>query len=298
MKPSIWNSSPKHSSKEKLIESYLKDNTINSKYNNLIPIKNPKHIRLMNYNICLWNTIYEKDNLYEISKIIIDTNPDIIILTEVLWSDNLELFKKKLDKQYNFIPHKCKKNRICPICTLIISKYKILDVNSYPLNKNEIDDCDIECQSIIHAIIELPTKNIDIFAIHLDVYDETENTRYNQMVNLLETIHKYKQNNSIMIIGDYNSLYRDNYNKKELKWLEENNLHREIPIKTQYKAIDYLVSQNYYNCDLDNENKYTVWSGRTVDYMFVNDTFEYHIDNIYRYFSNASDHLPIILDIF
>ena len=79
MKPSIWNSCPKHSSKEKLIESYLKDNTINSKYNNLIPIKNPKHIRLMNYNICLWNTIYEKDNLYEISKIIIDTNPELEI---------------------------------------------------------------------------------------------------------------------------------------------------------------------------------------------------------------------------
>jgi len=43
--------------------------------------------------------------------------------------------------------------------------------------------------------------------------------------------------------------------------------------------------------------KFTTWNGSTIDYIFVKNSFEMKVVGAYTYFSAASDHVPLIMDV-
>ena len=298
MIPSLWSTHPIYLTQKDLKSHYIYDNENNKYLNKYIPnYSNQNVLRIITFNIYMWNNLWQKNNVDEVGRIILELNSDIIILQEALLDDNIDKLKKLLHK-YFFIKHNCLRGVNTPICTLIITKYPILDAYSYPITKTPIETDDIECQVLIHSIIKLPNNKImDIFGVHLDVHDETENTRYNQINDIINLISKNRKSNSVIIGGDFNALNKNNYSYSEWEWIKNNNLGRKPQVMTQTKAIELLLNNGYVSCDKKNKNKYTVWSGRTVDHIFINNNFEYKLLDIYRYFTNCSDHLPVILDI-
>jgi len=133
--------------------------------------------------------------------------------------------------------------------------------------------------------IVLNDKSIDIVLTHLDVYDETEKTRTEQIMKILE-----KTDNDI-IMGDFNSLRKDDYTDDEINKIIECNKNRDI------NTVFYVTESMALNDFVTDKINMSVWSMRRVDYIYINKNSPYEIINTFTIPTLISDHFPVVSDI-
>ena len=149
-------------------------------------------------------------------------------------------------------------------------------------------------------IADAKKKGIFVVSVHLDVFDDSGAARLLQIRHLISQLNILENENEnigvpFVLMGDMNSLKKEDYTEWELSWLKNNN--KGIPlefdtIKEIEKAgfTDVFDVQN--RCGL----KSSTWSARRIDYIFTKGIPPSSIFSTYAYYSHASDHIPLIVD--
>lgn len=137
-------------------------------------------------------------------------------------------------------------------------------------------------------------KGLIAMSLHLDVFDDTGNAREEQINQLLEYIEQnYTFETPIVILGDLNSLHRTDYTDLEIEWLRNNNLN--FPL--DFQVLRNLKKAGFKDVFEDKGLKSSTWSARRVDYILTRSIPEASISKTYAFYSDQSDHIPLLVDI-
>jgi hypothetical protein len=257
-------------------------NILVNSINNSIPSKN-NSFRIMAYNVkefdhCNNKTI-KKNKINVMEKLIDELNPNIIGYIEYVSAypyNNM----KYLEEFIGYIP-----------CSMA--------VNSNIKTKNNFVQMD-QMRGAIHSKVFVKGKTLNIFYIHLDVYDETAEKR----VRELQVLHEYiisKRLVNVIVIGDFNDL---DFNVMDTQTTNTfaKEFNKRVGGQIPTIVTEYLYSHNYYNLyhTLKNPPSFSCWTGRLVDHAFIyKPTWnpKIKIKGVYHYYTDSSDHLPLIVDL-
>nr|QBK86464.1 MAG: endonuclease/exonuclease/phosphatase family protein [Marseillevirus LCMAC102] len=298
--PNVWNETFENTSTTDFLNSYKTDLKICKTFNHLIPQKSQNVIRFMTYNVHFWTDPSGKKTFDKFVTHIKNLQPDIIGLQEVLipgphsrhshsslgWS-----IKNTFSPLYK-MGYKIKSCGASKTASLGQTSFGNVLASSLPIVSSDffILDTPQEPRCVIIGEIKLPDgQNILIVIVHLDVYDLTGKTRRRQLKMVFERIDSYG-NLPTIIMGDFNSLKYDDYSFSEKEWLKRNSQGN-----VDYETIEMLKTKGFQDV-FERPLKYTVWTGRRVDYIFGRN-FPYKVSGTYIYYSDSSDHLPLIADI-
>ena len=139
--------------------------------------------------------------------------------------------------------------------------------------------------------------DIDILGTHLDVYDETGETRAQQVDELFHYIESGPPRPCWVLAGDMNALRRQDYSDEEWTRIVEHDRQRQI--KPDTNVIAKLEQQGFVDCFEACKTKppsFSTWSGRRIDYCFLKSVM-WKVQQAMAHPSAASDHLPVICDL-
>lgn len=274
-------------SKKELQELFKTDSLKNKKP---FPKKPINTIRTMTFNVHNWKDYAgNKETIDPIFDIICDSNADIVGINEGMYFG--KNIYKKVKEYVELLEYKyfleCN-NRYG--INLLLSKYpivshKVIHLGTDPIHKKN--------RYALKATINVNNTNVNILIAHLDVWDVTEETRLNQIKIIFEEI-----DSTYILMGDFNSLRRDDYTSKEWESFKADDKVRGITL--QNKVIPYIEKNKFVDCFVKINKvcpKVSVWSMRRVDYIYVGEKFPHNIVNCDMFATIASDHWPIFMDI-
>jgi endonuclease/exonuclease/phosphatase family metal-dependent hydrolase len=282
-----------------LRKDFLDTIEINKKFNDALvgcqKRKSNDTLRIISYNVHSWKNIQHTNTEVENLELFRAIDADVICLQEVV---NDEKFISQVTAIF---PN----TYFCPTMTrydggfgnMILSKHPIISKSFQCISSDTF-----EKRCVMKITID-PGENcnlINIYNCHLDVYDATEQTRLKQM----EQIYKFMQEQEgeytkSILCGDFNSIHSKDYSIE--KW-------KDILAQDQERQVKTLeIAQNYIRTQMQLKHcfalkKYwvplTVWSGRVVDYIFFGKSWSQNeIIEASLFFTDISDHLPVIADI-
>jgi len=295
--PLIYNSYNPSLNEEELQDIYIK---YIKKNKTSIPPKPKSTVRVLSYNIHngFYDVYSDKNNYYKVLDFITELNPDIIGFQELMWTEQVESKNKLMNDMTDIgYPYSV----ICKslgtedyIGNGIFSKYPISSTKHINLDKDPVNK-----EGRIGCIAIVKISNTVAFTIvntHLDVWDDSGKTRKKQLNKIINYLDK---DDSIIIMGDFNTIRKEDYSKEYLNWLSANKSGRGNLYKAQQIDFDTLdiLNNNGYKDITDSTNdmiSITTWSGKRVDYMYtknidVKKSFVLPID--------LSDHFPLIGDL-
>jgi endonuclease/exonuclease/phosphatase family metal-dependent hydrolase len=132
-----------------------------------------------------------------------------------------------------------------------------------------------------------------VISVHLDVFDESGNVRLEQIKELMDHLDKHHPNIPTIIMGDLNAMKYEDYTDKERAWLENNNQGNPL----DFKVIKAIEDRGYVDVFDTKSIKFSTWTARRVDYIFIKGIPLENIMGTYVHYSLDSDHLPLIVDI-
>jgi endonuclease/exonuclease/phosphatase family metal-dependent hydrolase len=302
-------------------------------YNHIAEYKRDK-LRIMTYNIHMWqgvigdesNWSHKTDNRNNIIDVINKLKPDILCLQEVLYKDeiiSLLLKDYMILSSCSVVPS----YYAIPYMTMVFIKKEAKEtyINKYDNDGlfkaicTTYDDCFFGQTVGSFKQMTLPNSNVygvttetkcfikfsmplfDIICTHLTAYDKEGKNRLSELSSLRESLNS---NRKTLILGDFNLVNTKEYNDPGFsKYIKTN-----IENKFGFTQIEYdTITQNYgwvdiYKMKAEQSGRfvnYSNWTGFRVDYIFLANWTPREIDNIdsYFYYSSASDHIPLILDI-
>lgn len=188
--------------------------------------------------------------------------------------------------EYKFIKYCNEKFGI----NILLSKFPIIETKIITLIKDPIKKMN---RYAIKATIDINDKKLKLIACHLDVFDETEETRKKQIYQILNEI-----NSEYLLFGDLNSLRRLDYSNEE--WIELDNDAKMRNTKAYTLVTELIENNNFvdaWNFINKLPPKISVWSMRRVDYMYVGKSFKYTINNCNLLINDVSDHFALYIDV-
>lgn len=291
--------------------------------NKLIPLKSDK-IRIASFNVHYFTDMYEKTNTYK--KVIEDVkniNADVIILQEIIiggnvhikHDDSLNVDVSKLYDEFkeigyskiiicNSVPSwfnslygnamlikntmKCK-NPICPELNETIHTFE-KTVKTVTVSGTHEGTPETRCY--IYITIPIKDRHIHIYGVHLDVADEDERIRQVQyMINNINHLKEKKPRDLYLILGDFNTLSLTEYPEAK----------SDVFLQHMGKVYNLLITNKFVDLSQNNavhknvsNRVQTTWNNTRVDFIFSDKVIPY---DYYIYFTDSSDHLPVILDI-
>jgi len=308
-------------SKPELIKQFFADcQALADQENQAIPKHTPNEntVRIATYNVHFWQPAdrewkdaeregKDADNRKSFDKIIAtikSVNADILVLQEVRLSEiGKSLIMPELKKAgYTFIIFKNTKHpKETPFGNMIVSKYPIIESSTKTYDADQ--KIARERRNYIKVKVALPgQQQFAIYGTHLDVYDESEKLRTQEVQELIDTAQRADE--PCMILGDCNAVRESDYQytvqgKKVwdlLTQAHKNRTHREVPTA----ALKRFEQNNFTDCFAKSNQtfpKFTVWTGTAVDFIWLNQQWKLPIAGSYVYYSAASDHFPIITDV-
>jgi len=281
-------------SQQLFISEFNKFSKNNDNSNLFINKNNYKNnLRILTFNTYFWNSRLIVNNFKNQFEVINKLNPDIIFLQECTWLNNDD---NKI-KSFKQIGYKY----------VILSKTTILENNNYygnitfskfPIKYHSIIDLTVDGCIDNHNCIHINIFDIDIFGMHLDVYDSSDKTRINQLNILFKYINENISSNNIIILGDFNLLNKYQLNKETIEYIIKHDKLRNVV--THFEAIDTILNNDFIDIyDFINKDfpKLTCCFDRRIDYIFVKKSHNLNIKDINCIKSDISDHYPLILDI-
>lgn len=246
-------------------------------------------IRIMTFNVHNWQNYEGVNSMDSIFCVIFNSGADVVGINEGLYFGKTT--KNKVYEYATLLGYKyiIESNRTYGI-NLLLSKYPVISHKLIPLGKDPI--CN-ENRYAIKATICVENTNINILLTHLDVWDETEETRLNQTKIIFREI-----DSSYILMGDLNSLRKADYDKEEWKTMTEESIFRQIEI--QHKVTKFIENNKFIDCFIKINKicpKVSVWSMRRVDYIYIGNNFPHNLLNCDIFPTIASDHYPIFIDI-
>lgn len=249
------------------------------------------NVRISTFNIHLWCDANNHLNITNILNTIEKIDADIMVLEEILFNINTIKYDKFVDRingmgyKYHAICHKYGSN-------VIISKYpfthKILFLQKDPIKHQNR-------YAIFADVTLLNNVKLHIIGTHLDVFDETETTRLTQIQQILQNITDKSKLPNTIILGDLNTVSRDDYTEGVWNDIVLGDLNRGV--QTVSRVIPYLYDNDFVDVFklLKKVVPITVWSLRRVDYILLHKQFKYTVKDAYDYPTHDSDHTPLIL---
>ncbi len=285
---------------------------------------NPHIIRIMTYNIFHWGPWSDLDPLppHKIIDIansggifmlnnILNIMPDILCLQEFIdlpTSGNVKLLEviNRFNELYENVGE-CKAdfNLFNAVYVLRDKKFTINVFNNKYHNIEYGDDA--RCG----VFIDISHNGIPLFSLaNIHLHNGSSINRVGNLEKTLELIKLGKSKNKI-IVGDFNSYRQKDYPGNMIGELEEvkgkkyygsdENMFGAI---NHIEKIGWTESFAKYFIDNninDNEHQYpinTTRYGGRIDFMYFNKEWDIPIVGTYNLYSNASDHTPIITDLY
>lgn len=248
------------------------------------------HIRVMTWNVQMFKDYNQNFRMNDMFALLVSSDADAVFLCEALFKSD---YRQKFDMYvktttFKYVEFANTKYGI----NLILSKYPIVKKQIITLPKDPIKN---QSRYGIAVSIKInDTANLlKIVGTHLDVYDETENTRKQQIDLIMKMIdHEY------IILGDFNSLRQLDYSKHIWDCIVSDDFIRHVNTQTQ---VTHSVESNGW---VDSFVKCTkppptvsVWSMRRVDYIYIGQHTPHKIVDTNIHVTNISDHLPIYVDL-
>ncbi|HEV2601992.1 MAG TPA: ankyrin repeat domain-containing protein [Candidatus Babeliales bacterium] len=288
---------------------FMEDCARNAVRNMRIPKKHSNVIRIATYNVHFWTNLLKRGSYNQILETIKAINADVLLLQEVRLFDEQKIHRdfSSMDYKYPaFMPMQLLGND--PFGNMIFSKYPFVGEpfkKVYASNKNVGG-----VRNFINAIIQLPDGDmLSVYDTHLDVHDATGVTRMQQVRELVEHAQRDSNNPNVLLAGDWNAVREKDYQYevagKSVWQMQTEQFLKRAGAKLGLKkiptdALEYVEGNGFNDCfTLANATApwYTVWAGTVVDFIFCAKTWNLPIVGSYVYFSAASDHLPVIMDV-
>jgi len=155
-----------------------------------------------------------------------------------------------------------------------------------------------ETRCYIYINFKFNNMNIHLYGTHLDV--ASENERLNQIKQIIESAKQFNtENDYVIIMGDFNTndLSKKYLDEKKNVYVTTNNY-----TKDNIKVIKQLKDSKYIDIFQRDMSKVemTAWNNFVVDYIFIKNGKNKPIPEKFKssiYYTDASDHFPIILTI-
>lgn len=132
-------------------------------------------------------------------------------------------------------------------------------------------------------------KNIAILSVHLNVTSSEK--RLDAMKYFLKAFHQDCHIKTKVILGDFNMVLRKHYSKQEWDCLQHERVH-----KSEDDLENLLLTHNYVDV-FGHAIANTCWSGRRVDYIYLNTDQDLTLSPWTASMRHASDHICLGLDI-
>lgn len=293
---------------------FIKDCVRDSTQNAYIPVNNPGLARIATYNVHFWTDSLRKRSYEDILNVITSIDADILMLQEVRLFSTKEAQKIKNDFEsigymfQVFMPMKnWSKKEGDGFGNMLLSKYRFLQL---PIKKvYDVDQNKGEERNFINVVIKLPDNNIlSVYGTHLDVWDGSGVIREQEVQELIAAAKK-DTNANIVLAADWNAIRDRDYQYQvagNLVWDLQTDIFMQregLSLKLKgipTRALSYIEESGFRDCFTRAGlvgPKYTVWTGTVVDFLFCSPLWSLPISGSYLYFSAASDHLPVIMDI-
>lgn len=253
-------------------------------------IKSKNGLRIMTFNVYMWKNIY-KDNFDEQLHFIKKINPDILLLQEAIWQNENDDKIQKLTSLGYISKILSSNDSIENNC------YGLILLSKFHIKTNKIIDITLDNMNEHYSCIYANILEFHLFGTHLDVWDNTELSRINQLNLIINEINKI-QNPNIILLGDLNLLYKNQINNSDWNYILEHDKLRNV--ETLSIAINKIIDNNFIDSfDLIGENppKLSCCFDRRIDYIFLKKNIKFLAKNTFTVYSNCSDHLPIIIDL-
>jgi endonuclease/exonuclease/phosphatase family metal-dependent hydrolase len=278
-------------SRQKLIDSYIKAETsleAQKSNENILP-KPDNAIRVAIYNVHSWEDLNKNNTKNKILENIKKLDADIIGLQEVkLYGNDIG----EIEKYLGMKGHYC--NAGVGLKNVIFSRFNFLNINTLDLTQDKE-----ESRCAIMANLVTPLGTIDVSVEHLDVWDNTGNTRKYQINRLLDILDSRRKDILGQItMGDMNALNIKEISPFEISRIKASDKARNI-LDTPFFEIPIFFKRGF----LDSFEMLntaaptsTTWAGRRIDYIFVEKSSKLTAKACYVYRSDASDHRMLICD--
>jgi endonuclease/exonuclease/phosphatase family metal-dependent hydrolase len=310
---SIWAINEGKCSRAEKLDAFIADCSTHKNLNSHIPVHQHGDgiCRIATLNVHYWADPKNNGNFENIIKLIESINADVLILQEVSWDETYFLKKTAQELQAIFTSLGYSKQHFCKAATLfgapfgnaIFSKYPLVPGKQVSLVKyNMIFNGEDRCY--VGVAVQLPdAKTIDVYATHLDVFDESGATRLSQIKKLVTDIDSEGDQRNILIGADFNENRQKDYQYEvsgKLAWdllVAEHKSRGIDPVPVAVSA--HLESNGFSDCfswAQISAPKFTVWTGTVVDFLYLKN-WDLKIDGCYVWYDAASDHLPVIMDI-
>lgn len=329
---SVWQQylkTPDFNVSEKALQSsFIRDCARDSHLNDIIPQRytNDNKARIVTYNVHKWEDPYGVRNYDAILATINNIDADVLILQEVILSDSFNLTADLKKMGYNppvFMPMSDN-----DFGNIIASKYPF---SQPPTTKiYNIDQNAGEQRNYINTVITLPDGNaISVYGTHLDVWDETGTKRVQEVQELIAAAQPDPRDphQNIILAADWNAVREQDYRytiaPQLTAWeIQTANFKARHPhlntiptdALTHIETSGFIDSFAQALTSTKNRGKlltdlplarliasthptYTVWTGTVVDFIFCGPRWKLPIAGSYVYYTSASDHVPVIMDI-
>jgi endonuclease/exonuclease/phosphatase family metal-dependent hydrolase len=223
--------------------------------------------------------------------IIESISPDILVIEEV-WVIKKDGYIKQKDlvKELNALKFKhfqFSKSGINMICSKKGFDFDCTELNFSPDPVKKIPRCALIARFKTYT-------DLVVAGTHLDVFDESGDTRVRQIEFLTEYLgNNFDKSSKIIVTGDFNSLRKADYSTKE--WDNIVRIDEKRNVKTIQDVVPVIEKNKFKESfsSLDKKLKVSVWSDRRVDYIYGKN-IKFKSSECYR--STASDHFPIYAD--
>ncbi len=176
------------------------------------------------------------------------------------------------------------------------------------------DTYDLEANGRCAIYIKFKMNSTDqenvIILTHLSVLYSPQKTNIKSLLNQMSSDKNIKDVKYKILMGDFNSYNREDYDKKMAQF---RNIKRGFGTEDDwFESIDCIKNNMFMKDSFDvhsqvNHKEYqypinTSDKGGRVDFIFMSPSFldkqYFHILGSYVYYSDASDHLPVITDLY
>lgn len=241
--------------------------TLQTRYEPIIKMKN--NIRIISWNVHSYMDVMNSASDDCLSDLLIHFDSEIIIFQESYKPIPIELLSDGNKLIYHNLEYGL----------AIIGKSTIM-VNTIineilPIHNGNEQKIAVLCSIVINNI------DIDLVVTHLDVFDDSDETRCEQLNYILKNI--VINPTKTIIFGDLNLVRKCDYGENYWKKLGF------LPTLA-WNLIQQL------NWDDNLLSNLSVWSGRRVDYCLLHNASKFNKMSFF-YPTLLSDHLPLISDI-
>ena len=288
--------------------------------NELIPLHagpNNATLRILTWNVRYWTNYNYEPSHHAIIDVLQTINADIVILQEAEFNrseynpvDAQEIISsfRKMGYMYGGLDTlgTIWSARNTRYGTVIFSKYPLEDICIQRFAHTALW---AENQSYVRARVNVNDKKFVLYGTHLGAEStpirlvSAEQTRLAQVKQLIELIDQ-QENNNVLIAADCNAVRTkdlEGSTEGQPIWDIANKDYQDYTgIDRSSAALDFLATNNFKN-SFEYVNilspKVTTWSGIAVDHIFLSPQWNLPLESSYVYFTAASDHYPIIMDV-